>query len=165
MNPADVILKHLVETVERRPKILLPLVVADLGCGEGKIGLSIGEFCAVHSFDLISSAPHVQVAEMSDVPLSAGHVDIVIFCLSLMGTNWIEFISEGCRILKEDGRLIIAEVVSRFDGDGGINKFVSTLEGVGFTLEKKVPIQKRGDKASFFRLCRTMRTLTLFYFI
>jgi len=50
------------------------------------------------------------------VPLKAGTVDIVVFCLALMGTNIGEFLKEANRLLKPNGILKIAEVRSRFEG-------------------------------------------------
>ena len=37
-------------------------------------------------------------------------VKCVIFCLSLMGTNLVDFLTEAHRILQDDGILWIAEV-------------------------------------------------------
>ena len=62
-------------------------------------------------------------------------VDIVVFCLALMGTNIADFIREAHRILKPGGIMRIAEVRSRFDGDGiNIKKFTKFLKKAGFDL-------------------------------
>ena len=37
-----------------------------------------------------------------------------VFCLSLMGTNFPEFLVEANRVLKPRGKLFVAEVLSRF---------------------------------------------------
>jgi SAM-dependent methyltransferase len=111
-------------------------VVADLGCGEGRLGLTLAAHAAgaagsakggwkVHSFDLATPAgnPSVVACDMSRVPLPDACVDTAIFCLSLMGTNYWDFLLEADRILKPGGRLLIAEVRSRFEsgapGGGG----------------------------------------------
>ncbi|WVO15794.1 hypothetical protein L204_103456 [Cryptococcus depauperatus] len=61
-------------------------------------------------------------------------VDVVVCCLSLMGTNWVGGISEACRILKQGGTFHIAEVTSRFIS---IEAFVQKVESFGFQLEEK----------------------------
>ena len=108
-----------------------------MGCGEAKIMRHFHEhksFCSrikVHSFDLAASCHGVVVCDMSKVPLTDSSVDIVIFCLSLMNTNFIDAIREAKRILKpKSGVLKIAEVESRFEN--GPNKFINVVEGIGF---------------------------------
>ena len=36
-----------------------------------------------------------------------------VFCLSLMGTNYVDFIKEASRVLKKGGKLFVGEAVSR----------------------------------------------------
>ncbi|VDN18687.1 unnamed protein product [Gongylonema pulchrum] len=62
------------------------LVIADMGCGDAKISKAMSSLATVHSFDL--------------VPLESGSVDIVVFCLSLMGTDLHEYFREANRLLK-----------------------------------------------------------------
>lgn len=38
--------------------------------------------------------------EMSHVPLKDGTVDVAVFCLSLMGSNFKDYIIEANRVLK-----------------------------------------------------------------
>ena len=105
-----------------------------MGCGEAKImrHFLANQTCIkVHSFDLAASHPQVVVCDMSKVPLPDGSVDVVIFCLSLMNTNFIDAIREAKRILKsKTGVLRIAEVESRFEH--GPNKFIAAIEEIGF---------------------------------
>jgi ribosomal RNA-processing protein 8 len=42
-------------------------------------------------------------------------LDVGIFCLSLMGTNYVDFIREANRVLKKDGKLFVGEAVSRIE--------------------------------------------------
>jgi ribosomal RNA-processing protein 8 len=37
------------------------------------------------------------------VPLPSASVDVVVFCLSLMGTNMMDFIQEARRLLVDNG--------------------------------------------------------------
>lgn len=62
-------------------------------------------------------------------------VDAVVCCLSLMGTDWISMIREARRVLKDEGKLLIAEVSSRFEK---IDEFVKLVESVGFESTGKV---------------------------
>ena len=117
-------------------------VVADFGCGDCKIALSVKN--KVHSFDLAPISDLVTVCDMAhvsvfphicdsagrplpwglicwivdarsdvlktdlafpppisrlQVPLKDGSVHIAVFCLSLMGTNLIDFLAEANRVL------------------------------------------------------------------
>lgn len=42
----------------------------------------------------------VTACDMANVPLEKNSVDVVVFCLSLMGTNLSDYILEANRILK-----------------------------------------------------------------
>ncbi|KAI9761074.1 MAG: hypothetical protein M4579_001226 [Chaenotheca gracillima] len=95
--------------------------VADLGCGDAFLAQSLAVDSSriklrVLSYDLSSGAKNglVTRADISSLPLSNGAVDIAIFCLALMGTNWLDFIDEAYRVLKWKGELWVAEIKSRF---------------------------------------------------
>ena len=75
-------------------------MLVDLGCGEGILETKLKErkvFKQIMSFDLVKLADHVTVCDIRNLPLEAGSVDVAVFCLSLMGTNWLEFIYEANR--------------------------------------------------------------------
>jgi ribosomal RNA-processing protein 8 len=114
-------------------------IIADMGCGEARLSESIPN--KTHSFDLVAPNSRVTACDIASVPLENSSVDIVVFCLSLMGTNICDFIKETSRILRVGGRVKIAEVRSRFqgeqDGKDGINKFIKYLKKVGFDLVEK----------------------------
>ena len=64
------------------------------------------------------------------MPLPDNSLDVVVFSLSLMGTNFPDFLVEANRVLRKDGIAIIAEVLSRFED---VNSFVKHMkEEVGF---------------------------------
>jgi len=108
-------------------------VVVDMGCGEARLAKTLPNL--VHSFDLVSVVPGVVECDMSRVPLKSGTVDLVVFCLSLMGTNIKDFLLEATRILKVDGIMKIAELESRFQGDS--QSFIRDVEKFGFKLTWK----------------------------
>ena len=94
--------------------------IADFGCGEGKLELEIksaGHQGDVHSFDVGKCADHIIQTDCADVPLDDESVDVGVFCLSLMGTNWTDFLVEANRVLKPHGKLFVAEVLSILEVD------------------------------------------------
>lgn len=155
VNPVDVI----VESLKKLPK---STVIADMGCGDAKIAQTLTNKI-VHSFDLVALNDHVTQCDMSKVPLQNNSVHVVVFCLSLMGTNLNSFILEANRILKQQGILKIAEVESRFDD---VDHFVKVMTEFGFLLVsqddtnkmfilfefKKVRGVKRSPKLPIIRL-------------
>jgi len=109
-------------------------IIADLGCGDAALATALQPMAKklhlkIHSFDLQSPSPLVTKADIAKLPLVDGSVDIAIFCLALMGTNWIDFIEEAFRILRWKGELWIAEIKSRFGRVGGKGKRVEHSVG------------------------------------
>lgn len=78
--------------------------VGDFGCGDGKIYKECKTH-EVHSFDLVSREEFVTACDIAHVPLENESLDVAIFCLALMGTNWSEFIAESNRCLCTGGFL------------------------------------------------------------
>uniref|UniRef100_A0A914Q4H9 Ribosomal RNA-processing protein 8 n=1 Tax=Panagrolaimus davidi TaxID=227884 RepID=A0A914Q4H9_9BILA len=124
INPVDIIIKHL-------RKLPAESVIVDLGCGDAKIAKTLGKKNTVHSFDLVSNSPLVIACDMANIPLEDDSADVVVFCLSLMGSNLADFIREANRILKTGGVVKIAEVWSRFKN---LKKFLRALEQMGFKV-------------------------------
>ncbi|KAK4510269.1 uncharacterized protein ATC70_004699 [Mucor velutinosus] len=126
VNPVDVIISQL----KKLPK---DTVIADLGCGDAMIAQSLTKQ-KVLSFDLIAKNDLVTACDITKLPLEANSVDVAVFSLSLMGTNYLDFLKEAHRVLKVGGELKIAEVVSRFSD---LDSFISLLEGLGFDFMDK----------------------------
>lgn len=122
-------LDQIIQWLKSKPQ---KLIVADFGCGEAFLAQSVKH--KVHSFDLVALNDRVTVCDISNVPLPKDSVDIVVFCLSLMGTNCQEFVIEANRVLKEKGVLKIAEVGSRYKST---KMFINDMKSLGFTLKKK----------------------------
>lgn len=134
------------------PNGMLPngWVVVDMGCGDAVIaqrlaavarkqaaaGTATGVGVKVLSFDLCKTeqnAPWLTAAcNMSSVPVEDNSVDVVVFCLSLMGTDWIDFIREAQRILRPGKLMKIVEVRSRLPYE---QKFVELVEALGFKCD------------------------------
>ena len=78
--------------------------VGDFGCGDGKVYKECKNH-NVHCFDLVSKEDFITACDIAHVPLENNSLDIAIFCLALMGTNWSDFIVESNRCLKPNGLL------------------------------------------------------------
>ncbi|KAI8141997.1 methyltransferase-domain-containing protein, partial [Fennellomyces sp. T-0311] len=126
-NPVDIIVNQL-------SKLPAGTVVADLGCGDAKIAHSLTKQ-KVLSFDMVAKNDKVVACDIAKLPLPDGFVDVAVFSLALMGTNYLDFLKEAKRILKAGGELKIAEVVSRFTDVEG---FIEVLEQLGFEFISKV---------------------------
>ncbi|KAF9360225.1 25S rRNA (adenine645-N1)-methyltransferase [Mortierella sp. AD094] len=126
-NPVDIFLSEL----KKMPK---DTVIADLGCGDAQISeeLMKKQYKNVLSFDLVAKNERVTACDIAHLPLQDGSVDVAIFCLSLMGTDFLKFLKEAHRVLKPNGQLKIAEVISRFTD---VDAFVSALKALGFELK------------------------------
>jgi len=114
----------------------------------------------VHSFDLKKQNERITVADIKNVPLEDESCTIVIFCLALMGTNFLDFIEEAYRILAPRGELWIAEIKSRFTESGEKkvvkpedvgSEFVETLKLCGFFHKKTDNDNKMFTRFEFFK--------------
>lgn len=102
--------------------------IADLGCGDAKLATALQPVSRklhldIRSFDLQTGGSSlVTRADIANLPLADGSVDVAIFCLALMGTNWLSFVEEAYRILRWRGELWVAEIKSRFTNPETLNK-------------------------------------------
>ena len=115
----------------RRLKVLSPrLQIGDFGCGEAKIMEEIGD--RVKSFDHVAINNQVIPCDIRNVPLEDGSFDVVIFSLSLMGKNWIDYIKEAKRCLATNGYLFIAETTRALKSRLAV--LHETLNDLGFEI-------------------------------
>jgi len=122
--------------------------VLELGCGAAQwsislaglgartVGLDLSPKQLEHARTAMAGAgvefPLVE-ASAEDVPLEDESLDVAIFCLSLMGSNFTDYIREAHRCLRLDGMLHIWEPASYFDD---LRKFCNQLGRLGFaTIE------------------------------
>ncbi|KAJ1333615.1 ribosomal RNA-processing protein 8 [Microdochium nivale] len=103
---------------EPLPRTSGTCTIADLGCGDAKLAAELQSKkkalrLNILSYDLQSPSPHVTRADIANLPLADGSVSVAIFCLALMGTNWLDFVEEAYRVLHWKGELWVAEIKSR----------------------------------------------------
>jgi Hypothetical methyltransferase/Probable Zinc-ribbon domain/Type III restriction enzyme, res subunit len=106
-------------------------VIGDFGCGEAELARALSDRHTVHSFDHIAINADVIACNMAHVPLEDGVLDLAIFSLALMGSNFTDYLREAHRTLKLDGELHIVEATSRFTDR---NQFTKALRGLGFVV-------------------------------
>ncbi|CEP63316.1 25S rRNA (adenine645-N1)-methyltransferase LALA0_S07e07360g [Lachancea lanzarotensis] len=141
------------------------IVVADMGCGEAQLAHDLNNFyaqynrkqkkhfkkkCVVHSFDLKKANKLITVADIKNVPLPDQSCTVVVFCLALMGTNFLDFIKEAYRLLVPRGELWIAEIKSRFADRQG-DEFVNAIKLMGFFHKKTDDTNKMFTRFEFFK--------------
>ncbi|EGR30553.1 ribosomal RNA processing protein, putative [Ichthyophthirius multifiliis] len=130
-KPIDIIINEISNN-----QIYKNAVIADLGCGDGLLyeNFQNENKKKIYSFDLCSHKDFIQVADSRNIPLENEFCDVVVFCLALMGTNYIEFLTEAKRLLKQKGHLMITEVNSRITN---MDLFIQMIENLGFKLVRK----------------------------
>ncbi|KAF2847083.1 hypothetical protein T440DRAFT_471399 [Plenodomus tracheiphilus IPT5] len=129
--------------------------IADLGCGTASLSYRLQPHLkplnlTFHSYDLSKptgpSAPLVTIADISALPLQDNSVDIAIFCLALMGTNWLDFIDEAYRILRWKGELWVSEIKSRFGRVDGKKKNNIPINSIGSLNKRDNKPAKKSSK-------------------
>lgn len=113
--------------------------IADLGCGDATLAGTLKPLSSklslwIHSFDFAKGdGPNASLITVADIctriPLADSSIDLAIFCLALMGTNWVMSLIEAARVVRPGGELWIAEIKSRFS-----SKLATTT---GTTTKKK----------------------------
>ena len=135
INPTE----HWIKRIRRLSKTAK---IGDFGCGLAKISDTFGK--RVKSFDHTSVGPHVECADISDVKefIKDGKLDVAIYCQSLMGTNWRDYIKEAARVLKVTGILYVTESASHLEKGESRHDLISVIESNGFSILKKDIIGK-----------------------
>ena len=106
-------------------------IIGDFGCGEAKLAEELSDRHTVYSFDHVALGDAVAACDLAQVPLEDEILDVAVFSLSLMGSNFDDYLREAYRTLKLDGQLHIIEATSRFTDRV---RFVEGLKLLGFDI-------------------------------
>ncbi len=102
--------------IEKISKMKKSFKIGDFGCGEAMIARKFGKH-RVQSFDLHSADKElVQECNIKSTPLKDESIDIAVYNLSLMGSDWKEFLKEAKRVLEYGGRLFISDTENHLNG-------------------------------------------------
>ncbi|KAL4807048.1 methyltransferase-domain-containing protein [Aspergillus unguis] len=127
--------------------------IADLGCGDAQLHRSLIPSAKKLNLKLFSFDLHapkdspITKADISNLPTEDGSVDLAIFCLSLMGTNWVSFVEEAWRVLRGDGKgeCWVSEVKSRFGKVVRKKAQIGAKKPMTKAEKKKLKKKKGGD--------------------
>ena len=112
--------------------------MGDFGCGKALIMNKLGN--RIFSYDHYAIDERVTSCDMKSVPLPSKSLEIIVFCLSLMGTNWQDYIKEARRCLVTNGTLLIAETTHSLE-EGRLSNLVDILAGNNFEIYSKYEIE------------------------
>ena len=132
---SDIPYKVIANELNKRPD----WVVGDFGCGENLLSKEITN--KVHAFDHIAIDKNVTSCDITHVPLEDNTLDVVVFSLSLMGTNYSEYFKEAHRVLKPMGVLMIAEPSTKWQDKEEDLK--TKLTEAGFKLIGEIKYSER----------------------
>ena len=113
-------------------------IVGDFGCGENLLSKEITN--KVHGFDHIAIDETVTACDISNVPLKDNVLDVVVFSLSLMGTNYRDYLEEGHRTLRPFGLIMVCEPKGAWEKNP--NELIDILREIGFASN----IERTTDK-------------------
>lgn len=101
------------ERIAEHIRIRPDWIVGDFGCGECVLQQTLSQNKVV-GIDHVAWDEQVIVCNMAATPLDDAYLDVAVFSLSLMGTNWREYLREAYRTLKPYGYLFVAEPRKRW---------------------------------------------------
>lgn len=127
--------------------------IVDLGCGDAQLHRALIPSSKKLNLKLFSFDLHapkdspITKADVSNLPTEDGSVDVAIFCLSLMGTNWVSFVEEAWRVLRGDGKgeCWVSEVKSRFGKVVRKKAQIGAKKTLTKAEKKKLNKKKGGD--------------------
>ena len=117
---------EIAKKIKERPE----WIVADMGCGENLLSKEVSN--KVHAFDYVAIDKNVIACDMSSIPLEENEIDAIVFCLSLMGSNYLDYINEAFRVVKPYGNLFICEPKKKVEKR--IEVLKKEIESIGFKI-------------------------------
>ena len=117
---------EIAKKIKERPE----WIVADMGCGENLLSKEVSN--KVHAFDYVAIDKDVTACDMSSIPLGDQEINAVVFCLSLMGSNYLDYIKEAFRVTKPYGNIFICEPKKKVEKRLEVLK--KEIESTGFKI-------------------------------
>jgi hypothetical protein len=117
------------EVIAERIRVRPDWVVGDFGCGECLLGKALRD-SRVIGLDHVGWDESVITCDISDTPLDDASLDVAVFSLSLMGSNWADYLKEAYRTVKPYGHLMIAEPAGKWQGR--IDELTDAIEEANF---------------------------------
>ena len=122
--------------------VIMKLVIGDFGCGRAKLAELLKEN-KMYNFDHHSILnDKIIPCNMKSVKehLEDGKLDVAVFCLSLMGKDWRDYIIEAKRCLAKNGLLFIAETTNSLSAR--LSELRNVIKDQGFEIYSD---EQRGD--------------------
>jgi hypothetical protein len=113
-------------------------IVGDFGCGDNLLKQYLNGN-KVYSFDHVGIDDSVIACDISNVPLEDNTLDVAVFSLSLMGSNYTEYIKEGYRTLRSYGKVYICEPLKSWENEQELIKTISDCGFEDVIIFKKTP--------------------------
>ena len=134
LDPVKIIANK-INSLKLPAHIIMKFVIGDFGCSRAKLSELLKEN-KMYNFDhhnILNSK--ITACDMKSVPIKDGLLDVAVFCLSLMGKNWPDYITEAARCLQKNGLLFIAETTRSLTSR--LSKVSSLILEQGFEIISK----------------------------
>jgi ribosomal RNA-processing protein 8 len=134
VDPVKVIVNKINRLAPER--VINEMVIGDFGCGKARLAELLNKN-KVYNFDHHNILNEKIIAcDMKKHHLK-NKLDVAVFSLSLMGQNWIEYITEAKRCLVKNGWLFIAETANQLNARLSTLKDEITKQGFEIRSEKR----------------------------
>jgi SAM-dependent methyltransferase len=112
--------------------LIMRQVIGDFGCGKGEL-MELLKENKMYSFDHHNILNEkITPCDMKSVPMKDEKLDIAVFSLSLMATNWPDYIKEAKRCLRRYGLLFIAETTKQMSAR--LSELRNVIKEQGFEI-------------------------------
>jgi SAM-dependent methyltransferase len=119
------------ERLAERIRVRPAWVVGDFGCGECLLRQALPGNHVI-GIDHVAQDEQVIACDMASTPLEQATLDVAVFSLSLMGSNWTDYLREAFRTLRPYGHLFIAEPQKRWQDR--VEELKDAVRAEGFHL-------------------------------
>jgi superfamily II DNA/RNA helicase len=124
--------------------------IADMGCGINTLA-GLVKNSTFKSFDHVAVNENVIACDIKDVSkhVEDEKMNVVVFCLALNAHNYPEFLTEGNRIMREKGNMLIVLPSNKPEKIQEVKEILAQ-----YNLEPKEEITFSGGKFTYLRFSR-----------